>query len=45
MGYLTWYSSRVEGDCFLTALNKDLAGIVSDIENCMTFNSGVYVES
>lgn len=29
MGYLTWYASKVEGDCFLTALDKDLAGIVS----------------
>ena len=44
MGYLTWYSSRVEGDCFLTTLNKDLAGIVSHIENCVTFNSGFYIE-
>jgi len=31
MGYLTWYGSKIEGDCFLTALEKDLAGIVSHI--------------
>ena len=36
MGYLTWYGSKVEGDCFLTTLDKDLAGIVSPIVSRMT---------
>jgi len=31
MAYLTWYGNKVEGDCFMTALDKDLAGIVSDM--------------
>ena len=31
MAYLTWYGNKIEGDCFMTALDKDLAGIVSVI--------------
>lgn len=38
MAYLMWYGSKVEGDCFLTVLEKDLAGIVSHIDSHVTFN-------
>ncbi|XP_065919069.1 signal peptidase complex subunit 2-like [Dysidea avara] len=30
MAYMTWYGSKIEGDCFMTALDKDLAGIRAD---------------
>ena len=44
MGYLTWYGNKVEGDCFLTALDKDLAGIVSPNDSRMTLNQGWLIE-